>query len=116
MPSELVILPASVSVEACDADGQRFYLIKVGTAAFEINVRVAARDASRFSSVLATQWESGALRIGECAGAPVFWCAGVDRDSVSVLVGHDDQTWDVGLELPPATVGEIIDCIGRASK
>ena len=54
MPSELVILPASVSVEAYDADGQGFYLIKVGTAAFEINVRVAARDAAKFSSILAT--------------------------------------------------------------
>ena len=57
---------------------------------------------------------SGALRIGECAGAPVFWSTGAESNSISVLVGHDDQTWDFGVALPASTIGEILKRIERA--
>ena len=92
MPSKPIILPASVSVDASKDGGRAFYSVKIGTAAFEINIHLLAEDASKFGSVLAVRWESDALRIGECAGAPVFWCSGEDDSSISVLVGHDDQT------------------------
>jgi len=115
MPSKPLVLPASVTVDGFEDGGQAFYSVKIGTAAFEINIHLLAKDASKFGSVLAVQWGSGALRIGECAGAPVFWCSVEDGSSISVLVGHDDQTWDFGVQLPASTIGEILDGIERAS-
>jgi len=114
MPSRPVLLPASVTVERYVDGGRAFYFVKIGTDAFEINVRLVAEDATKFRSVLQTQWLSGALRIGECAGAPVYWSIGEGGNSISVLVGHDDQTWDFGVELPASTIGEILNGIERA--
>ena len=40
----------------------------------------------------------------------VFWCVGDEGDnSVSVLIGDDDEGWDVAVSLPPG----IIDVIRR---
>jgi hypothetical protein len=45
--------------------------------------------------------------VGTAAGADVFWSA---RDGVvSVLVGHDDETWDIAFVVPVAVVIQLAD-------
>lgn len=45
--------------------------------------------------VLHTRWDVGALHIGTSANAAVWWsCNG---ETVSVCIGHDDQTWDFSI-------------------
>lgn len=61
--------------------------------------------------VAAARWIDGALRIGRSAGAAVHWS--VDLDRLTLLIGHDDQTWDVGLTLPASLLPTIIEAVNR---
>ena len=112
MPRKPLLLETLVTVEpAIGADGARRYAVKLQAAAFEVNVWVRPEDVAKFEQVRASRWRSGAVRIGEAAGAGAFWCAGGDDegdDSVSLLIGHDDETWDVALSLPPDALVTIM--------
>ena len=42
------------------------------------------------------------------AGSPAFWCVSDEADVyLSILVGHDDQTWDIAVSLPLDTIDDI---------
>lgn len=107
-----------VAVEAIDAGGAPSYAVKIGADSFEVNVLIPAAEADRLSRVRRTPWEGGALRIGTSAGAPAWWCAGggdIDDDTttVSILIGEDDQTWDVALQLPAEVIDDVLREIDR---
>ena len=42
------------------------------------------------------------------ASAEDLACSGEEPDTVLVLVGHDDETWDLALVIPVATVETIV--------
>lgn len=103
----------SVSVErTADPVG---YAIKIVHEAFEMNVWVQRDELTAFAKVIDTKWESsGSMRIGTSAGAPVFWSC--DDGRVSVLVGHDDETWDFGVSIPETTLLELVRQLPEAGK
>lgn len=71
-------------------------------------VRVPAPDLARLSEIDQAVWSTGSsLRVGTSLGHPVFWARG-DSDTVTVLVGHDDQTWDLALTITTTVVAEIV--------
>jgi hypothetical protein len=109
MPRKPLLLDASVTAErGTGPDGSELYFVKLQTAAFELNVSVMPRDIPQFDRVRTARWIDGAVRIGEAAGAPVFWCVNDEDDAaISVLVGNDDQTWDIAVTLPAGTVDQI---------
>jgi hypothetical protein len=47
----------------------------------------------------------GSLRIGQCVGSPVFWCA--DDAATTLLIGPDDESWGVSMNLPLAALDQI---------
>jgi hypothetical protein len=114
MPTRRKSADVSVSVEAVLEDGQQFYVVKVSRPVFEVNVRVPSRDVQKFTKVRTTPWESGSLRIGESAGAPAFWALSEDG-TVSILIGHDDEIWDIAVSVPPDTIEEILREIEASS-
>ena len=65
-----------------------------------------------------TPWASGALQIGTSAGAPAWWCVGdadgEDSETMSILVGDDDQSWDISLQMPIATIDEVLRAAAAA--
>src|SRR5262245_18506990 len=94
----------NVTVEI-DADG--LYAIKIGTQTFEVNIRLPRSDAARLATAAAGHWAGGAMRIGESAGAPVYWCNG-ENGGISIMIGHDDESWDIGLEISRPTFEAIL--------
>jgi hypothetical protein len=59
-----------------------------------------------------TDWvQRRTLKVGTCAGAPVWWDEQDGR--VDILVGHDAETWDMGVTIPLATVHEILAELGE---
>ena len=93
-----------VSVER-EADGR--LLVKLGTDAWEVNVRASADDFLGLAEVRSAGWqERHTLRAGESAGAPVFWAT--EGDQATLLIGLDDETWDVAFTLPLTVVDEIV--------
>lgn len=52
---------------------------------------------------------SGSLRIGSSAGAPAWWSVEQDETGMlSILIGADDESWDIAILLPLDTIDEII--------
>jgi hypothetical protein len=91
-----------------DGKGNPLYSLKIQTDAFELNVRVRPDEVGKFEQVRSTPWAKGSVRIGESAGSPAFWSVGENGDdSVSVLVGTDDECWDFAVSLPPDTIDVI---------
>lgn len=101
-----------VAIEEREEDGVAYYAIKISSSFVEFNVTIPGSEIDQLRQVLSTDWASGALRLGTSAGAAVFWCTG-DDDTLSVLIGHDDQTWDIGLTLPAKVVPQILDSLPR---
>jgi hypothetical protein len=88
--------------------------IKIQAPPFEVNIWVPCADISKFDRVLSTTWDAKSLQIGESAGAPVHWSK--DNEGwVSILIGHDDETWDIGLFVPVTTISDIIRELQQAS-
>jgi hypothetical protein len=74
-------------------------------------LRIAAdpQDLVRLEAVAAADWvERGSLAVGTTALGQVHWCAGEAAGTVHLLVGEDDETWDLALTLPAALVAEIV--------
>ena len=94
--------------------------IKLATEAFEVNVLVPVAQAGLLARVRETPWASGALQIGTSAGAPAWWCRGdadgEDPETMSILVGEDDQSWDIALQFPIATIDEVLRAVAAAGR
>jgi len=93
-----------VSVER-EVDG--CLAVKLQTEACEVNVRASKSEFMRLTEIRAADWsQRRSIAAGESAGAPVFW-ASVD-DHAALMIGHDDETWDVSVTLPLDVVDEIV--------
>jgi hypothetical protein len=111
-------METSVSVEIGTANGLQCYAIKIGTPVFEVNVWVPVGEAVRLKEVRKTPWGSGALGIGRSAGSPAWWCVGdegEEKETLSILVGQDDQTWDIALRFPLETIDAVIQEVEACS-
>jgi len=107
MPTRSELIDVSVEVETDSAGRSHRYALKISGPVFEVNVRVSSEDIVKFEQIRNRPWVKGSLRIGESAGAPVFWS--VDEDgTVSVMLGHDDETWDVAVSFPGDTIEAIL--------
>jgi hypothetical protein len=109
-------MAASVTVDVVPDADVPSYNVKIGTDTFEVNIIVPVAEANRLHHVREATWGAGALRIGTSAGAPAWWCVG-DKDgqkTLSILVGHDDETWQIALALPIETIDDVLQEIADA--
>ncbi|MBV5324306.1 MAG: hypothetical protein J0626_03005 [Rhodospirillaceae bacterium] len=82
--------------------------LKIATPDVELNVWIPDVDVARLNEVRTSPWRTKSVRIGEVAGAPAWWSIDVESRSLSILVGLDDETWDVGVTLPLATLDVLL--------
>ena len=103
----------TVDVDYSYDGDQRFYAVSLSTDTWLALIHIAPEDVPRLRDVTSRAWEDGALKIGDSAGASVFWSVNGedDKDSVVILVGDDDETWDISFAVPASTIGEILDAI-----
>ena len=69
--------------------------VKISAPSYEVNVGLRLEEVGLLPAILSTSWKTGAKPVGRSAGAHVFWSC--DDGMVSLGIGHDDQTWDVGI-------------------
>ena len=76
-------------------------------------IHIAPGEIHQLSEVTSRPFEQGALRIGESAGSNVFWSINGegDTDTVVILIGQDDETWDISFAVPATTIASIVDAI-----
>ncbi|MDQ7905333.1 hypothetical protein RB614_12440 [Phytohabitans sp. ZYX-F-186] len=86
------------------ADG--FVAVKLQAPEWELNLRATAADLVTLEGIREADWASRrSLHVGEAAGVRVHWAA--DGEIATVMVGHDDETWDFAAMLPVASVEGI---------
>ena len=100
--------PPSVTVENVDDSGT--FLIKIATHDVEMNVWVLEADLGKLVEVRGRRWEVGALRIGRSAGTPAWWSVEAEEEgrSLSIVVGDDEESWDLNFRFPLETLDEIL--------
>jgi hypothetical protein len=82
-------------------------LAKLQTDECEVNIRAPRAELMKLRGIRAADWNEGrSVRVGESAGAPVFWA--IDGENVTLMIGHDDETWDVAVRLPVGAVEELL--------
>jgi hypothetical protein len=81
-------------------------LVKLQAETWELNIWAPVGDLVRLRAIREADWDSrDSLAIGTCADARVFWA--VSEGQATILVGRDDETWDIGVTVPLETVDEI---------
>lgn len=97
----------SVSADIAHDGATECVLLKIGCALFEANFWIPLPDMEKLKRVRETAPEDESIQIGHSAGSPAFWSRG-EGDLVMIVVGDDDQTWDIGLSVPDAIFTEIL--------
>jgi hypothetical protein len=86
--------------------------MKLQTDAWELNIWAPLTDFMRLHEIKGSAWDTRrSLAIGTSADAPVYWVR--SGGQAMVLVGHDDETWDIAVAMPLATVDEITSLAGQ---
>src|SRR5262245_23176288 len=98
--------------EAILENGQPAIRLKLSGGTVEVNVWLSADEASALAQVSDLSEDSRGLRLGRCANSQVHWSR--DRNGkYYLLIGHDDETWDVGVVLSELTFSQILGEIAR---
>lgn len=82
--------------------------VKISMPDFEINVWIPQEELGSLEQVRTTAWDTGSLRIGKSAGEAAWWSADLQEQTLSIVIGPDDETWDIGVSLPLATLDMIL--------
>lgn len=81
--------------------------VKIQSSEWELNFQATPEELISLSAVRKTDWTARqSQHVGECAGSAVHWTA--DGDTVTIMVGDDDETWDVAVMVPVAVVDRIV--------
>ena len=102
-----------VSVEnSYDERGNNAVLVKITSAAIELNVHLKLLDVKKVLSAATS--DTFYCNAGESANSPVHWKR-ESSDEIYILVGEDQDVWDICLLIPSDTFAEIISEI-RANR
>lgn len=100
-----------VTVEARNDAGSPGF-VKLQGETWELNIWATTDEFWKLADIEKTDWsQRRTLKVGTCAGAPVWWN---ERDGmVSILIGEDDESWDLGVTVPLGTVHELLAELGE---
>ena len=87
-----------------ESDGR--LVAKISSDGWEFNVRGFADEFAALGEIESADWVARrSIHAGTSAGSPVYWsCSG---EVVSMLVGDDDETWDITVTLPLGLVHRL---------
>jgi hypothetical protein len=98
-----------VTVEdSYDKRGNNAVLVKIATAVIELNIHLPLSHLPKVFSVANSQ--RFYCDAGESANSPVHWKK-ESPEEVYILVGDDQDVWDICLLIPNETFAEIISQI-----
>lgn len=72
-----------------------------------VMVAISADELLTLESVGDALWTGRrSIAAGTVLGHQAFWCVADEADEVQLLVGHDDETWELALSVPRS----VVDC------
>jgi len=97
-----------------DEDGTPGFSLKILSQTWEINVYLTKPELLLIPQARTARWDDwGSLKIGKSAGDSAFWCC--SEGLLSILVGHDQETWDFCVAMPATVIDDIMAEIERES-
>ena len=97
-----------------EADAEGGLVLKLQTDDWEVNVLASAESLLQLSDIRAARWDDRhSIQAGESAGAPVFWASIGDGDHAALMIGRDDETWDVSVSIPFEVIDGIVREVAR---
>jgi hypothetical protein len=106
----------SVSLSpGADKEGNPLFILTIQKPDWEMNIWMAANELALLPKVRTARWsERESIKLGECAGSPTFWSC--EDGNLSILVGYDDECWDIAVTLPEGIIDDMIAEIARENK
>jgi hypothetical protein len=96
----------SISIGAVLVDDEQCAQAKLQSDWGELNVVLTADDLEILEKVSEARWaDRGSLKAGRCLGESAYWSC--EDGNLSVLVGHDAETWEVGMFMPDTMIAEL---------
>ncbi|MGW0628824.1 hypothetical protein [Streptomyces sp. NPDC002758] len=93
------------------ADGQ--ILVTLTSPSWVLNIEAPRAELEQLASIADTDWNARrTLSVGACANTRVYWCTDPDSnaaDQAAILIGHDDESWDICISVPQVTVQKIAE-------
>ncbi|MFV0530439.1 MAG: hypothetical protein ACK5MD_03280 [Flavobacteriales bacterium] len=82
--------------------------LKISNEQLELNLRMTkAESIDLIENIQKAKWdERKSIRAGSCLDSNVFWCINENK-SISLLIGHDDETWEIAIVIPIDIMDEI---------
>jgi hypothetical protein len=100
-----------VTVEARNDAGNPG-VVKLQGEAWELNVSATTDELWQLAGIEKTDWDQRrTLKVGTSANAPVWW--NERAGTVYILVGKDDEAWDMSVTIPLGTVHELLGELGK---
>lgn len=91
---------------AYDEEGIPVACLGIDSDPFSLHLWIYENEIDLIPRVRGAKWdERQSLRIGRTAGASAFWSE--DANLVSILLGHDDESWCVALRFPVDALDQI---------
>lgn len=97
------------------ADGE--IQVTLAAPSWVLSIKSDRADLERLIGIADADWSARrSLAVGTCGDAGVHWSADPDPDAAdqaTILIGHSDETWDIWIRVPQATVREIAERAAR---
>lgn len=95
----------SVGADFDDADDS----LVLTAGGMQLRIASSRAELLTLADIATADWDARrSIPVGKTLGHQVFWCLGPEPNEAMVLVGQDDETWEVAVILPLTLVHEIV--------
>jgi hypothetical protein len=104
----------AVTMSLTDASAPYETVLKLqGATGWQVNIRATFDELAKLRDIRTADWDRrAAIMAGTSAGGRVFWCAPSEHDDpamATVLIGPDDEVWDIAFQVPVVLAEHIAD-------
>ncbi|WP_127499939.1 hypothetical protein [Actinoplanes solisilvae] len=97
----------SVSIDS-DGDDPAVVVVMLSAPSWEFHFWAHLSELARLRSIREADWSARrSLQIGDARGMPVHWCINKDNNTVSALIGPDDEMWHISFGMPVDTIDRL---------
>jgi hypothetical protein len=94
--------------EGGDEHGNLFAWLNIGGPNYHLIIQIGPDDLDKLPKAWDARWDDRTTqKIGVVHTSPAFWS--VRGDELSILIGHDDESWAIAFSLPATTLGMMIE-------
>jgi len=100
-----------VSLDEASSPGEPIVVcVILQTPEWELHVYATPEELVELRSIRDADWdERRSLHIGKCLGVPVHWSVvAATKGVATILIGPDDETWEIAITVPITTVDTIV--------